>query len=102
VFATDKKSTAHTRVIWSCSWSPDGKYFVTGSREGRVVVWEVGNEIKPFGAPLTLKQAATALDFELVSSDYVIAVGCEDGAVIIYSWQPNGENWTVLQCLDSR
>lgn len=32
----DKLSKAHSRLIWSCSWSHDDKCFVTGSRDKRV------------------------------------------------------------------
>jgi elongator complex protein 2 len=29
----------HTRIVWSCAWSHDDKYFVTASRDKRVCVW---------------------------------------------------------------
>ena len=30
---------AHTRVIWTCSWAPDGRMFATGARDGTVKLW---------------------------------------------------------------
>ena len=33
------KNNYHTRIIWSCDWSHDDKYFVTTSREKRACVW---------------------------------------------------------------
>jgi len=34
------KNPYHTRIIWSCDWSHDDKYFVTTSRDKRACVWE--------------------------------------------------------------
>lgn len=31
-------SKAHARIIWDCCWSPDGRFFVTGSRDKTVRV----------------------------------------------------------------
>lgn len=35
----NSKNVYHTRIIWSCDWSHDDKYFVTTSRDKRVCVW---------------------------------------------------------------
>jgi elongator complex protein 2 len=34
------KNPYHTRIIWSCDWSHDDKYFVTTSRDKRACIWE--------------------------------------------------------------
>ncbi|XP_060798762.1 elongator complex protein 2 isoform X2 [Neoarius graeffei] len=36
---TSKDSAVHTRIIWSCDWSLDNKYFVTASRDKKVIMW---------------------------------------------------------------
>lgn len=33
------KNPYHTRIIWSCDWSHDDKFFVTTSRDRRACVW---------------------------------------------------------------
>lgn len=33
---TDKKTTSHARIIWSCAWSHDDKFFFTASRDKKV------------------------------------------------------------------
>ena len=31
----------HKRIIWTCSFSPDDKYFLTGARDQQVHIWRV-------------------------------------------------------------
>ncbi len=33
------KNNYHTRIVWSCDWSHDDKFFVTTSRDKRACVW---------------------------------------------------------------
>lgn len=76
---------------------------MSGSREGRVVVWKVEGGVQPFGEQLTLKLAATALDFiQLPNKSYVIAVGCEDGTIILYRWSPEATYWIELASLNQK
>ena len=32
----DKSSKAHSRIIWSCTWTHDDAFFATGARDKRV------------------------------------------------------------------
>jgi elongator complex protein 2 len=39
VKAINSKNNYHTRIIWSCDWSHDDRYFVTTSRDKRACIW---------------------------------------------------------------
>eukprot|EP00064_Thunnus_orientalis_P007824 superscaffoldBa00000890_g7846 len=60
---TGKDTAIHSRIIWSCDWSSDSKYFVTSSRDKKVIVW----------------------------GPYLIAVGLECGKIMLYRWSPGQE-----------
>ncbi|XP_023268106.1 elongator complex protein 2 isoform X1 [Seriola lalandi dorsalis] len=102
---TGKDTAVHTRIIWSCDWSPDSKYFVTSSRDKKVIVWGPCRledtedsvpppEIKPRSSVLDVGDAATAVAFCPVfcsDNSYLLAVGLECGRILLYRWSPEQE-----------
>lgn len=116
VSSTDKKTGVHSRIIWCCSWTHDSKYFITGSRDGKVAVWghrSAACEIEsPLGQytlsskPLELPdQSVTALavaPVKIAPHVYLVAIGLENGCINMYKWSSvsgeSGDNWqTCLQ-----
>ncbi|KAK2830294.1 hypothetical protein Q5P01_018225 [Channa striata] len=110
---TGKDTAIHSRIIWSCDWSPDSKYFVTSSRDKKVIVWGpcrledsgdplLAPDIRPCSSVLDVGDAATAVAFcpELCSDNrYLLAVGLECGRILLYRWGPGqkpdgGQDWS--------
>ncbi|XP_036422308.1 elongator complex protein 2 [Colossoma macropomum] len=108
-----KDSAVHTRIIWSCDWSPDNKYFVTSSRDKKVIMWgHRGSEdcvgknnstvVSPCSSVLDVGDSATAVAIcPLILSDqsYLLAVGLESGRIVLYKWRPmedlySGSDWS--------
>ncbi|KAK7867755.1 hypothetical protein R5R35_002257 [Gryllus longicercus] len=86
---TNNKTGLHSRIIWTCAWSADSKYFATGSRDGKLCIWkpEIG-EPKNM-CVLELKGTSiTAVAFQPNTSDqkYLLAIGLETGDIILYCW----------------
>lgn len=108
LFATvDKKTSVHTRIIWCCAWTHESQYFATGSRDGKVVVWEKGEEMtdgiigryKPASQALEEKDSVTALAFALkeFGSGYLLAVGFESGTISLFEWKAKcSQTWRRL------
>ncbi|XP_017133182.1 probable elongator complex protein 2 [Drosophila elegans] len=110
VASTDKSNGVHTRIIWSCDWSHDGQFFVTSSRDGKVVAWKKGEDGKE--SSLNGWQAAAVLDLKNESitavafsrnylnktdDTYILALGTETGLIKIYQLV-RGE-WKLLSDL---
>ena len=106
VASTDKTNGLHTRIIWTCSWTHDSLAFVTGSREGKVVVW--GSALlekddlayKPLSQALMLKDSVTALAFAPTfllgdSTRYLLGIGGEKGWIHCYSWNRLEDPWKL-------
>jgi elongator complex protein 2 len=102
----DTKNEYHTRIIWSCDWSHDDKYFITTSRDKRACIWhgsidaqaEESNEIysKPIFYKnekyLELQDSITACSFApdfTTNSTYLIAFGLDNGKIELYNWSVN-------------
>jgi len=102
---TDKTNCVHSRIIWSCAWTCDDRYFITVSRDKKAVVWTSnGSHWLPCGTVLNLANAATAisvLDQITSRGEYVIAVGLECGGVVVYTWG-SSEDWTLVMNVDRK
>uniref|UniRef100_A0A8D8IJ78 Elongator complex protein 2 n=1 Tax=Culex pipiens TaxID=7175 RepID=A0A8D8IJ78_CULPI len=102
---TNKQTSVHTRIIWCCDWSHDSDHFVTGSREGKVVLWVAhGGEgsIPMARATLDLKgESVTAVAFARRTitdeQQYLVAVGLEKGTILLYSVRTE---WRLLVTID--
>lgn len=99
---TDKNNAIHSRIIWSCDWTFNSKYFVTGSRDKKLVVWgdvdsagrseENPGVVRPCSSVLDVGDAVTAVSFNSVTSldgSYILAVGLDCGDILLYKWKPN-------------
>ncbi|KAI1243209.1 hypothetical protein IHE44_0000797 [Lamprotornis superbus] len=117
---TDKNTAVHSRIIWSCDWTPDSKYFITGSRDKKVIIWgqcdlsviTEGNEldsIKPCSTVLDAGDSVTAVGISRVLTPdgrYIVAVGLENGKIILYTWKQSGKepalaDWTTSVEIDN-
>lgn len=96
---TDKKSRVHSRIIWSCAWTADDCYFLTASRDKKVVVW--GKDVNqgdwlPVGCPLDVGEPVTAVAVSSVTpcpSGYLVSVGTDLGKILLYNWSQSS-GWT--------
>lgn len=71
---------AHTRIIWDCCWL-DNETFVTGSRDRKLKVWKIGQDVQLVSEE-RLDSVVTALD----SGHGLIAVGLESGDLWLYKY----------------
>nr|XP_006635894.1 PREDICTED: elongator complex protein 2 [Lepisosteus oculatus] len=98
---THKNNSVHTRIIWACDWSPDSKYFVTASRDKKVIIWGEGScdenvekncqlMVCPRSSVLDVGDAATAVSFcpmQYPDGSYILSVGLECGRIALYKWK---------------
>ncbi|WP_162273966.1 WD40 domain-containing protein [Mariniblastus fucicola] len=83
----------HTEWITALQFSPDGKFLVTGDRNGGVHAWEAdtGNEVLTLGGH---KKAITAIDWRIDGK--LVVTASEDGTVRVWDGA-NGKqikSWT--------
>lgn len=108
VATTDKNNGVHERLIWTCSWSHDDKFFVTGSRDGKVAAWWKSDAIeesslKEYQSVATLNlpsSSVTALSFaeNNLGDDYLVAIGLESGIIHLYKF--DGKTFELLRTLN--
>ena len=101
---SEKKSSVITRIIWSCDWTCDSRYFLTASRDKRLVIWGPGEAgaWRQLGDSLSLPDAVTSVTSAsrtLTSSSYLVAAGLENGAIHVMTWALES-SWSTLMVID--
>ncbi|KAL1773587.1 elongator complex protein 2 [Sigmodon hispidus] len=110
---TNKITSVHSRIIWSCDWTPDSNYFFTGSRDKKVVAWGecmsnddvTDNNIGPRSSILDVGSSVTAVSVCPVldpAQRYLIAVGLESGKICLFSWKKTSQevnDW--IRCVET-
>jgi WD40 repeat protein len=74
----------HRDEISAITFSPDGRYIATGSKDQRVKIWETATG--RLVSDLPQKAGVQAIAFSL-DGMYLVA-GCSDGVVSVWLWQP--------------
>ncbi|KAJ8316643.1 hypothetical protein KUTeg_005804 [Tegillarca granosa] len=93
---TEKQGSVHSRIIWSCCWSHDDKFFFTASRDKKVMVWQkdefekeqAGTPSKPVSI-LEVSDSVTAIDVAplfVKDNRYLVSVGLENGSILLYTY----------------
>ena len=111
LFRTNKSNGVHARIIWSCDWAHDDAFFVTVSRDKKLVAWVERNEEEDASAstsgpaflsssPATLPDSCTAVAcaprlFSSTSS-YLIAVGLENGVIHLLTFDKAARSFSEL------
>lgn len=103
---TDKKNGVHGRIIWTCDWSHDSKYFGTGSRDAKVVIWTRHDtdsnsslgfyksvDILELNKTDSITALSFAKDYLKEENTYLLAMGLETGIIHLYSYS---NQWTHL------
>ena len=94
---------AHKRIIWSCSWTLDEKFFATGSRDKFINIWKKGedNKFKKY-TNLEMKEPVTAIEFigkifgNKENEIYIFIAGLESGKIIIGKFDVNDKKIEIL------
>ncbi|KAL8579062.1 hypothetical protein ACOMHN_036001 [Nucella lapillus] len=102
----DKKTSVHSRIIWTCAWSPDEEFFFTASRDKKVFAWCLKDVLhsqppKPVSC-VEMPDSVTTIDIAptlLDSGRYLLAAGLDRGDVTLHAWSklpPSGDepSWT--------
>jgi elongator complex protein 2 len=109
------KNPYHTRIIWSCDWSHDDKYFVTTSRDKRACIWSVDSSVNTTNFTpikqksdkfyLELDDSITACSFgpNLINNNcYLSAFGVERGGIHLFNWNPTTQSFNKLTTIDTK
>ena len=102
----NKQLKAHDRIIWSCDWSCDDLFFVTGSRDKVCKIWKLNEDDDSFtlyGKFTPSKSGITSVSFAprkvKIQKDkddfsYLLAVGLENGIIQLWSFNEDKPEFT--------
>ncbi|KAI5124733.1 hypothetical protein M0805_005368 [Coniferiporia weirii] len=102
--AADK---SHARIVWDCAWTHEGDVFATASRDKTVKLWKLCDLTTDKQVPLhtiKTKEACTAIAFAPAEGNglRLLAVGLENGEIIVYSNSAEKpEKWVQHLCLNN-
>lgn len=108
---TVAKGSGGQRILWSCDWSPDSRFFITGSRDKRAIVWEKDGSQSTYrisGEPFECGDSVTAVAFApvlLSEGVYLIAIGQDNGQISLHSWNSlstSSPQWNLIAKLNQR
>lgn len=113
ILFSSKNNSYHKRIIWCCAWTTDSKYFATGSRDGRIGIWNRTQPLSDKVLPVTelyIKDTSiTALAFAAFETSdqyfYLLAIGYENGCIDIRKIKKEDEglsnDWSKFEFLDT-
>lgn len=97
---------AHLRIIWGAAWSSDSSFFVTASRDRALKTWwrvdEKWTEDVSGRVELPHGITAAAISPSISANSHHLAVGLEDGAIIVFRRAQGGGRWEEYLCLPAR
>ncbi|XP_063702419.1 elongator complex protein 2 [Culicoides brevitarsis] len=106
VGCSNPKGGIHARIIWTCDWTGDGKYFVTGSRDKKVVAWTMPPSTSATSEMAGVKSLSTleteadvtaiAVSPKNLESGYLIAIGFGSGVISLYNLNTQDGAWSLV------
>ncbi|KAI9209908.1 WD40-repeat-containing domain protein [Polychytrium aggregatum] len=84
---------SHARIVWAASWSADGIYFATASRDKSIKIWTAVKDSYECVSTLKFEEAVTAVDFvpaKFADGSYILGAGLENGAIGFVKLQADG------------
>ncbi|KAH9482449.1 Elongator complex protein 2 [Psilocybe cubensis] len=98
--AADK---SHGRIIWDCAWSAEGDIFVTVSRDKTAKIWQQTDDSWKAVTTIKLAQPGTAVAIAPArDGKRRMAIGQENGEILIYSGITSSANWVHDETISSR
>lgn len=89
---------AHARIVWDGAWAPSSQLFATASRDKSVKIWKLVDDAqRPYTLDTTLS-APEAVVSVTWASDSALAMGLENGHVLLYTCAHDG-TWQLHTAL---